>query len=49
MGEHSKDPVASFNTDESEVAEILGQFLSLLYRMNTEIVFQHEDVKNQDM
>ena len=29
MGEHSKDPVASFNTDESEVAEILGQFSEL--------------------
>ena len=29
MGEHSKDPVASFNTDELEVAEILGQFSEL--------------------
>ena len=29
MGEHSKDPVASFNTDELEVVEILGQFSEL--------------------
>ena len=29
MGEHIKDPVASFNTDELEVAEILGQFSDL--------------------